>query len=735
MNSGRLDSMWCEQSASDSERELGTRLESTVDFKLRDDALPARSIDDPHEAGDERLDDAVARTRDYLLAMQHDDGYWVGELQGDTILESEYILLLAYLGRENTDVARRAAAYILTQQTPEGGWSSYPGGPIEISGSVKAYFALKLTGHSPDADYMIRAREAILAAGGAERVNSFTRYYLALLGVISYAQCPAVPPELMLIPRWVPFNIYEMSAWSRTIVVPLSLLWAFQPSRELPEVLGIRELFVNSPEELPVSIDKSDVVDDMTRTTWVDWDQFFNRVDRCWKFLERLRIKPLRGIAVRRARRWMLKRLKHSDGLGAIFPPIIWSVVALKCLGYNDDSPEVAGQLAELDKLMIHDGETTRLEPCKSPVWDTAIATIALREAGVPRESASMKKAVKWLLSKEIRRRGDWAVLNPGHEPGGWCFEFNNEFYPDVDDASMVLMALARCLPDAAGTQWKADFLLGDWSPHDADGDAAAVVSGRMESDGVDMRTAVAEFESLTPQLTAMWRGLRWVLAMQGRDGGWGAFDPDNNRELFTRVPFADHNAMIDPSTADLTARMLEMFGRLNVPADTPAARRALDYVWKEQESDGAWYGRWGVNYIYGAWQALLGLEAAGVSSADNRVRRAVAWFEKMQQECGGWGESPDTYEDPTLRGQGPPTASQTAWAIMGLIAAGETESEAVRRGVDYLIDTQRNDGGWDEPWFTGTGFPRVFYLKYHLYAVYFPLMALARCRNRMGGT
>ncbi|HEV3304252.1 MAG TPA: prenyltransferase/squalene oxidase repeat-containing protein, partial [Planctomycetaceae bacterium] len=383
---------------------------------------------------EERLVEAVARTRDHLLSVQHDDGYWVGELEGDTILESEYILLLAYLGRERSEVARKAANYILKQQLPSGGWAIYAGGPLELSASVKAYFALKVTGHRPEEPYMVRAREAILAAGGAEKINSFTRYYLALLGIISYAQCPAVPPEVILLPKWMPFNIYEMSAWSRTILIPLSILWAYKPSRKLPTELGISELFRARPEDLPVTMARSEQLDDIRRPTRIDWHRVFARADRMLKGIDRLKLTPLRSLAIRRAERWMCERFAGSDGLGAIFPPIIWSVVALKCLGHPEDSQAVMTALGELDKLMIEEDDAIRLQPCKSPVWDTAISLIALRDAGVSADHPAIRRAVGWLLSKEIRRQGDWALRNRKIEPSGWAFEFNNEFYPDVDD-------------------------------------------------------------------------------------------------------------------------------------------------------------------------------------------------------------------------------------------------------------------------------------------------------------
>jgi squalene-hopene/tetraprenyl-beta-curcumene cyclase len=418
--------------------------------------------------------------------------------------------------------------------------------------------------------------------------------------------------------------------------------------------------------------------------------------------------------------------------LGAIFPPIIWSVVALKCLGYGDDSPEVQQQLHELEKLWINDGETLRLQPCKSPVWDTAIATIALREAGVPAEHAAIRGAINWLLSKESRVRGDWAVREPNVEPSGWYFEFENQFYPDVDDTAMVLLALVRSLPDFESSRLELQHLFahaGQPAEFAGENSLATVLAARRRSSG----DALAEVESLRPTLSAIARGSRWLLAMQNRDGGWGAFDRNNDREVLTRVPFADHNAMIDPSTADLTARVLEMFAELGMRKDDPIARRALDFLWREVEPDNCWFGRWGVNYIYGTWQTLVGLTAIGVPTTDARVRQAASWLKKFQQPCGGWGESPRTYDEPATRGQGPPTASQTAWALMGLIAAGEAESPAVDAGVQFLLGTQRDDGTWDEEFFTGTGFPRVFYLKYHYYRIYFPLMALARVARARG--
>ncbi|MDA0283576.1 MAG: terpene cyclase/mutase family protein [Planctomycetota bacterium] len=669
----------------------------------------------------ERLGIAITRTRNWLLDQQHPDGYWVGELEGDTILESEYILLLTWLGRGDSEEVRRCARYIAQQQLSTGGWAIYPGGPLEISASVKAYWAMKIAGHSPAEEAMRRAREAILAAGGAERMNSFTRFYFALLGQISYSKCPAVPPELILIPSWCPFNIYEMSAWSRTILVPLSVMWSFRPVRQLPVEWNVPELFVDSPAELPLTMPPSETLDELKSGGRMNWRAFFNGVDLLLKTLEKLHIRPCRKVALKRATKWVLDRFEGSDGLGAIFPPIVWSVIALRCLGYKEDSPEVQSQLDELKDLVISEGDTDRLQPCKSPVWDTAIATIALRDAGVTPSHPSLRRTVDWLLSKEVRQPGDWTVRNSQTEPAGWYFEFNNEFYPDVDDTCMVLMALARCLPDQP--DWDTDFLVDDWSPHDSDKDATAILAAR----NADSVSAALQVDRMRPMLGAMHRGARWILAMQSKDGGWGAFDRDNVRELFTQVPFADHNAMIDPSSADLTARMLEMFSYINIPVDHPAVRRGIDFVWKDQDAEHCWYGRWGVNYLYGTWQCLVGLTRIGIPLTDARVRKAANWLKSVQRDSGGWGETPRSYDDPSLKGQGPPTASQTAWAILGLISAGEGESETVDRGIQFLLDSQNEDGTWDEEWWTGTGFPKVFYLKYHLYRISFPLMALSR--------
>ena len=509
----------------------------------------------------------------------------------------------------------------------------YPGGQAEPSGSVKAYFALKLTGHDPSAEYMRRAREAILAHGGADAVNSFTRFYLALLGQISYEQCPAVPPELVLLPRWFPVSLYAMSAWSRTIVVPLSIMSALRPVRRIEPRLGIRELFLREPEDWPPlrcpglraergqsPRARGDVLSPCGVGTASS-----ALTDRLLKWCQRRRLLPLRQKALAAAERWMRTRFDRSDGLGAIYPPMVWSIIALKCLGYPDDSPELQYCHEELRKLCIDDEQsgTTRLQPCKSPVWDTAIAVRALRQSGVRPENPALREAVRWLLDRQIHRRGDWAETVAA-EPGGWCFEYANDFYPDCDDTAMVLMALQTQFsgpprrgkpcrpscgwPDALPRRRRLALKPQARARQRRSPVQAVALRGWCPSEDDHQRAA-----ELEDTVLAVERGLRWLLAMQNRDGGWGAFDRNNHREFLCHVPFADHNAMIDPSTPDLAGRVLEALGQLGRRLGDPAVDRAVAYVRRAQNPDGSWFGRWGVNYIYGTWQAITGLTAVGV--------------------------------------------------------------------------------------------------------------------------
>lgn len=681
---------------------------------------PANALSTPTEnevAKQSSLDAAIDRTSNWLFDQQHEDGHWCAELQGDTILESEYILLLAFLGEEKSDRAKAAARYMLTQQNEDGGWSLFPGGPIDIGVAVKAYWALKLTGHSPDAEYMVRARKIIRENGGADAVNSFCRFYMAILGQIPYSACPAVPPEMMLLPTWGPINIYRMSAWSRTIFVPLSIVWAHRPVRELPPESGIEELFLKPVEEWPPLRCPGAEAEPL-----IGWESFFRNIDRGLKFAENWGVKPLRKRSLLLAEDWMKKRFEKSDGLGAIFPPIIWSWLALHCLGYADDSPQVQECRDQLEALAIDDdtpGEThRRLQPCKSPVWDTAITLRALAAAGHRYENENIRRAVQWVLNKEVRSPGDWSKTVKT-EPAGWFFEYNNEFYPDVDDTIMVMMALRDQLESA-----ETDVLSNKPVSEVRQNGAANQTPAEPKS-----RESRQQLEKI---LGAIERGRRWVLAMQNRDGGWGAFDRDNDAEFLCKVPFADHNAMIDPSTPDITGRVVEALGQIEMSADHPAIEKAIQYVRQHQEDDGAWYGRWGVNYIYGVWQVIVGMDAIGISHDDPAIVKGADWLIKHQNEDGGWGESANSYEHPELRGIGPSTASQTAWALLGLIAAGKTRHESVTRGVQWLMDQQEPDGTWNEEEFTGTGFPLVFYLRYHYYRIYFPLLALGEYRRQL---
>ena len=625
------------------------------------------------------VDDSVRRAQERLFAVQADDGHWCAELEGDTILESEYVLLLHTLGRGATSQAARACEHLRRKQLPAGGWTNYDGGPVDVGGSVKAYFALKLAGDDPASEPMTRARTAILANGGIEACNSFTKLVLAIFGQYDWKRCPAVIPEMALLPHWFPFNIGDMSAWSRTILVPLSIVWAKKPSVPCPEGRGIPELYapgLRLPSSLIAVNPKA-----KSFKAWL-WGIFFVLVSGFFNVVEAIGITPLRRRALATAERWILRRLEDSDGLGAIFPPIVNTILALRSLGYADEHPAVVSQLEALGRLVIEDGETLRLQPCLSPVWDTGIALHCLLASGADPHDARIVSAARWLLKRESTRLGDWAAKAPGVQPGGWFFEYRNAFYPDTDDTAQVLTSLA------------------------------GLTFPQPREEGA--------------RRAAIHRGLDWLLAMQNDDGGFGAFDRGCDKELLTYVPFADHNAMIDPSCEDITGRALETFAQLGLPASHPACVAATRFLLSKQDADGSWYGRWGTNYLYGTWLATWGLTRTALEPAHPAIIKAAGWVRSVQNEDGGWGESQRSYEDPSTKGRGLSTASQTAWALLTLIAAGETSSDAVARGIDYLLATQREDGSWHDATWTGTGFPRVFYLRYHLYATYFPLLALA---------
>ena len=616
---------------------------------------------------------ALSAARDYLLSIQREDGHWCGELEGDTILESEYVLTLHFLGRAG-EKTRKAAARLRAMQLPEGGWAIYPGGPAEVSASVKAYFALKLEGADPRAPEMEKARRVILALGGLDACNSFTKIYLAIFGQYGWDRCPAVPPEIVLLPDAFPLSMYRMSSWSRAIVVPLSIIWAKRPSMRVPDRAGIAELASPAAAARPPARARS-------RRERL-WRSFFRALDRALKAGERFPWKPFRAAALRRAAQWTQARLEDSDGLGAIFPPIVNTIFAFRALGVPPDDPRISSQLRELEKLEIEENGELRLQPCFSAVWDTALALHALLESGSPPDDPALLAGARWLLGREVRVAGDWARRVPGVPPGGWFFEYRNAFYPDTDDTAEVLAALSRV---------------------------------RFRDPEDERRRA-----------EALARGIRWQLAMQNRDGGWGAFDRGCDRDVLTFVPFADHNAMIDPSCEDITGRTLDALARFGVPPDDPAVRRAVAFLAARRNPDGTWYGRWGCNYLYGTWLALRGLRRAGERPSSGAFRDAAAWVEACQNADGGWGELPLSYDDPSQKGKGPSTPSQTGWALLTLFSAGIFDGAAVRRGVAYLLERQREDGSWEDAFWTGTGFPKVFYLKYHLYATFFPVWALA---------
>lgn len=666
---------------------------------------------------------AVSLGRWYLQEQQHPDGYWQAELEGDSILQSETILILTFFGQEESELIPALARRLVETQNPEGGWSQYPGGPVDISATVKGYFALKLAGYPLESEPLRRAREAICTRGGAESVNSFTRFYLAFLGQIPYFVCPAVPPEIVLLPRWFPINLYALSAWSRTMIVPLSVIWALKPVRQLPPEKGIREILLTHPKAWPATRGSG------SGTSRDFWSHFFARFDQVYKFLDSRRIVPFRKKALKAAESWILQHLEDSAGLGAIYPAMMWSLIALRALGYPQESPLIQEGWRFVKELVLYDEtrESARVQPCLSPVWDTALSIRTLKESGIPAAEPCIQQAARWLLDRQIQKPGDWSLTTDA-EPGGWCFQHANRFFPDCDDTAAALLALASLFHgnDLAEQlfppQWH---VVGKHTSRDVRGVDRHFLQQVAEQHRLAGTTS--QEVVLTRATEAIRRGLHWLFAMQNDDGGWAAFDKNNCRQFLTRVPFADHNAIIDPSSPDVTGRVLEALGTLGYRIGNPAVDRAVVYLKRTQEPDGSWLGRWGVSYIYGTWLALTGLRAVGIPENDPAVVAGATWLIGHQLPDGGWGETPESYEHPARRGCGPSTPSQTAWAILGLLAAGKSRHPAVLRGVRYLLDRQNPDGTWSEEAFTGTGFPRVFYLRYHFYPIYFPILALAR--------
>ena len=614
----------------------------------------------------------LALAAEHLLSLQQPDGHWCALLTADTTLESDYILLQLWLHPPAADGSwlppnraqiLRAADRILSRQLPDGGFNIYVDGPSEISASVKAYFALKLAGVPVETDRMARLRERILELGGLQAANSYTKVNLSLFGLYPREDTPSIPPEILLLPGKL---LYQMSSWTRAIVVSLAIVHAHDPKRPVPAGFNLDEIMI--PGGSTAFGDED---------SWLSWRKTFVQSDRILKLWESYGFARIRKAALKKCEHWMLERMKHAEGLGAIYPPMQYSIMALDVLGYAPDHPVRAEALRQFDRLMVDDGNTLFFQPCFSPVWDTAIGAYALGEAGYA-DSPALTRAADWLLAREIRRAGDWSVKRPYTEPSGWAFEYQNDWYPDIDDTAMVMLAF----------------------PH--------------------LKATDSRAHSATRR-----RALDWLFAMQSKDGGWAAFDVDNNWEILTHVPFADHNAMLDPTCADITGRTLEALAAHGFSRSHSPCKRAIDYLTRTQLSDGSWYGRWGVAYIYGTCFALRGLRAMNEDDHEPHIQRANEWLRSVQNADGGWGESCASYDNDTFT-PAPSTPSQTAWALMGLMAGGDNYSSTVVDGIEYLLRTQLPDGSWAERLATGTGFPKVFYLNYHYYRLYFPLMALA---------
>jgi len=623
----------------------------------------------------EAVDHAVADASAALLRRQRPDGHWVFELEADATIPAEYVLLEHFLDRIDAPLQAKIGVYLRSIQGEHGGWPLSHGGKFDLSCTVKAYYALKAIGDDPDAPHMRRAREAVLAHGGAERVNVFTRAQLALFGQVPWRAVPVMPVEIILLPRWFPFHLSKVSYWSRTVIVPLTVLMALRPRARNPRGVHVQELFRTPPDQ----------VRDWIRGPYRSaWGRVFRHLDTMLRATQPVFPRPARRRAIETARAWVTERLNGDDGLGGIYPAMANSVMMFNALGVPPDHPDAVIAWAGVRKLLVEATDRAYCQPCLSPIWDTALAGHAVAEASGSADG-SVDAACTWLRERQINDVvGDWADARPGVAPGGWAFQYANPHYPDVDDTAVVGLLMHR------------------------NGDTAHA-------------------ESLE-------RARAWVIGMQSRNGGWGAFDADNDKYYLNHIPFADHGALLDPPTADVTARCVSFLAQLNEPADAKVIARAIDYLRREQESFGGWFGRWGTNYIYGTWSVLCAFNAAGVPSDDPSVRRAVAWLVAVQRDDGGWGEDEETYAGAAPGVYRESTPSHTAWALLGLMAAGEAQHPVVARGIAWLARNQRSDGEWTEQPYNAVGFPRVFYLRYHGYRLFFPLMALARYRNLTRG-
>lgn len=619
---------------------------------------------------------AVERTQTYLLERQSEDGYWVGDLEADASVSAGYISIIYYMtGKIDPIKAEKMVTAVTRLQNSDGSWSAYYGGPGDLSVCIQVYLGLKLAGVTHQSASMRRAQEYILRKGGIGKANVITKIWLALFGQFDWRDTPSVPPEIIYFPHGSPFNIYDCASWSRQTILALSIVTTRQPTCQMPPNFTLDELYLEPPEERRYPIGKANRP--------FSWKNFFLQIDRLLKLWARLPLQPGRGRALRKVEQWIIDRQEADGSWGGIMLPWIYSLAALKSLGYPLHHPVIHLGLKGIDDFLVETEHTLLLQPAESPVWDSAWTTIALAESGLAPDHPALRRAARWLLSKEIRHPGDWRVNNPKTTPGGWAFEFENNNYPDMDDSAVAPRALRRVKLSGSGEREKG---------------------------------------------AAIQRALDWVLAMQSIDGGWAAFDRDNTKQFLAEVPFADFISPLDPTCSDVTAHVIELISEMDCCQQE--RQRAVAYLQATQEADGAWYGRWGVNYIYGTGLALEGLAAAGETADQPYIRRAIDWLLSTQNQDGGWGETCETYADPQLRGRGTSTASQTAWSLIGLMPFLEKSHPAVQRGIAYLLESQQADGSWIEPQFTGAGFPKVFYLRYDMYRIYFPLLALARFMN-----
>jgi squalene-hopene/tetraprenyl-beta-curcumene cyclase len=627
------------------------------------------------------LDTAIGAARDALLAIRNADGHWVFELEADATIPAEYVLLRHYLGEPIAhELEAKIAVYLRRIQADHDGWALFHGGGFDMSATVKAYFALKMIGDPIEAPHMVRARNAILSRGGASRSNVFTRILLALFGILSWRAVPMMPIEIMLLPRWFPFHLTKISYWARTVIVPLLVLMLKQPRARNPLGVSIDELFVERDLKAIGMAPKAP----HQKTSWF---AFFAVVDKVLRLIDPLFPKAMRARAVDRAVAFTTERLNGEDGLGAIFPAMANSVMMYAALGYPEDHPLRAIARKSIEKLLVVKDDEAYCQPCLSPIWDTALTAHAMIEAGGETAGDAAKAALDWLKPMQVLDvEGDWIAKRPGVRPGGWAFQYANPHYPDLDDTAVVVMAMDR-------------------------------VRNRNGDKSYDEAIA---------------RGREWLLGLQSRDGGWAAFDADNLEYYLNNIPFADHGALLDPPTDDVTARCVSMLAQLGETVDTsPALKAGVDYLRRTQLADGSWFGRWGVNYIYGTWSVLCALNAAGLDHADPAMRKAADWLIAIQNPDGGWGEDGNSYKlDYRGYERAESSVSQTSWATLALMAAGQVDHPATQRGIRYLLQTQAENGLWNEQAYTGGGFPRVFYLRYHGYSKFFPLWALARYRN-----